>query len=691
MEKSNHSFLKSLALAFGDGLLFGVAVKLAQGPSKPREESMTDLGRLAERLKTVEDRIEETHGVNRDALAKLSEGLDGRVLEKVILALEARLSEHIGQVDRHLAEMDAQVALDLKAWETQARSHAGSFEKAMQQIESRVCEYVETARQHSTEQISGVDQKLSALQEALPAKFREIVDAVRQSLEARLALEVKELESRQAASGVAPEQIRELETKLRAEVEGVAGKLATLREELPPKLRQIVEAVETAMEARIADGDSQLADQLAGIQKALSGLRQEIAGPAGADAVRQSLEGDLRRYAEQLATLDRKLITLQETLPPKIKEIMDAVRDSLDTRIAVEAKGIEERQATQLKQFQASIRAAQDQFREELKAESKTASLEEEVARLRTEMAAAGAKLEQSAAQVGALDGKLTTLQEELPPKIKEIVDAVRQSLDARIAAEVSGLTEQYRAGMQQIETGFRAEREAENLPGKLTAAVDGLMQSMERKLAGEIQALEARAVARSSEIEKAIENFSLLEDRLQTLEQKLQQGSEEAADRAAERVWHSIEERLLQRGAPAPPPTHPAESVTELRQKSSTAEQSVLDLIAGIGQLFERTPAPRETAPAAQEAAPERQPPEPTVVPVAALDGTEAATPEPEAEAEPEPPAAMEEPAQPALQVVPAPSGDDVPEEASVVLLFRPKQPGRKWRIPFVSSLFLM
>ena len=168
---------------------------------------MTDLGPLAERLRKVEDH---TQTIDKTGLAKFGEGLDGRVLEKVIVALEARLTEHIGQVDRRLAEIDAQVALDLKAVDTHTAAQTDAVEKAIQQIEVQVRDYVAEAQQASAEQISGVDRKLSALQDALPAKFREIVEAVRQSMEARVALELTELENRVASRGVAPEQIQEI-------------------------------------------------------------------------------------------------------------------------------------------------------------------------------------------------------------------------------------------------------------------------------------------------------------------------------------------------------------------------------------------------------------------------------------------------------------------------------------------------
>src|SRR5579862_2658440 len=165
MEKSNHSsFLKSLAVAFGDGLAFGVAVKLAQGQSKTREDNMTDLGPLAERLRNVEDHREQAHMIDKDGLMKFSEGLDGRVLEKVIVALEARLTEHVGQVDRRLAEIDAQVALDLKAVDTHTATQANAVETAIRQIESQVRDCVSDAQQANAGQISEIDQKLSALQ-----------------------------------------------------------------------------------------------------------------------------------------------------------------------------------------------------------------------------------------------------------------------------------------------------------------------------------------------------------------------------------------------------------------------------------------------------------------------------------------------------------------------------------------------
>jgi hypothetical protein len=751
MEKSSQSsFLKSLALAFGDGLLFGVAMKLAQGPSKSREDEMTDLGPLAERLRKVEDH---TQTIDKEALTKFGEGLDGRVLEKVIVALEARLTEHVGQVDRRLAEIDAQVALDLKAVDTHTAAQTNAVEKALQQLEAQVRDYVAAAQQSSAAQIAEVDQKLSALHEALPAKFREIVEAVRQSMEARVTLELTELENRVSTRNAAPEQLQELQSSLRGEIEALSGrltaemrglaenqqsqtaplqqalqqletKLTTLREELPPKIRQIVEAVESSMDARISAGDQQAADRAAGLEQAVAALRAEMPSAGG---FQQAVDDSLRRHAEQVGALDQKLTVLQEELPPKIKAIVDAVRESLDARVAVELQGIEERHSAQIQENAARFSAAQEQLRQQLQAESKTPALEQSLAKVQADLSGMDARHQASGRQVA---DRLTGLEQHAA------------QIGAGVAAELESLRAQQSTQIEQLEARLRAERAAENVPAKIDSAVAGLRQSLEARLAAEIHGLEARTAERAPDLEKALQYASLLEARVQALEQKLQQSAEQTVDRAVERVWQALESRLQQRQAQAPVLTQPLETISGLRQKSTSAEQSVLDLIAGIGQLFEK-PAPRVVHEAPRETPPPAPAPEPAMAapvppvhvepePVVTADvepesvaaastppapeapAPEAPAPEPEAKAEPESPvvatepaakapeAAVEpaqapsaqepaaEPAAAAVAVAVAEAAEPALEEKSPVILFKPKDPGRKWRIPFVSSFLL-
>jgi hypothetical protein len=528
---------------------------------------MTGLGRLAERLRKMEDQDRQAQTINGEALMKPGEGFDRRVLDKVIVALEARLTEHVGHVERRIAEMDAQVAIDLKAVLNHAASQNGAFEAVVQQIEAEVRHSMEAAQRYGAEQVLGVDEKLTALQDALPAKFREIVDAVRQAMEARLALELQAL--------AAPTQ--------RA-LQQFEGKLTTLREEMPPKIRQIVDAVEAAMDVRIGAGDRVVASMAEEVRESLEGVAQ-LRAALGAVTVR--LESGDQRAADQAAnleqraaresSLEQRLVVLQEELPPKFRAILDSVRQSIDARIA---------------------------------AELRTPVLEEGIAQLREALGAATARLESDDQRVSALDRKLTLLHEELPPRFKAIVDAVREALDARVGAELHALEEQHRTQIQSVET----------------------------RLVAEMQALEARTLAGAAELEKALQYSSALEARLQALEQKPQPSSEATVERTVERVRQWLESRLLQRTEPSRAP----ESIGELRQKSASAEQSVVDLIAGIGQIFEK---------------PSLAPPEPTN----GAHPVELRQPSPDAELE--------------------------AEEKPDAILLRPKESGRKWRIPMVSS----
>jgi len=717
MEKSNQSsFLKSLALAFGDGLAFGVAVKLAQGPPRTREEGMTDLGPLAERLRKVEDRIDHTQTIDKEALAKFGEGLDGRVLEKVIVALEARLTEHVGLVDRRLAEFDAQIALDLKAVDTHTAAQTSAVEQAIQQIESQVRSYVTAAQQAGAEQIAGVDQRLSALQETLPAKFREIIEAVRQSMEARVALELTEVENRVKAGTVAPQKVEELEARLNGEVAALSeklstalaglaeqqqsqteplqqalqqleSKLSTLREELPPKIRQIVETVEASMEARVAAGDEQAATRLAALEQALAALRDEMPSAGG---FRQAIDESLQRYAEQVSAVDRKLTVLQEELPPKIKAIVDALHESLDARMAAELQTAGAQHRAHIEQTESRLNTAHEQLRQELSAALKTRLDERE---------------HRTAEEATVLKGELSAMQSRL------------DETDRRMAYHATAVEQR----VAQVSQGFTAE-----------------LRQLEERLRSE-QPAAPPAEDHSRELEKALNYAALLEARIAALEKQLAASAVEIENRAIERVWQALESRLQQR-APAPVAVAaPAETVSGLRQRSSSAEQNVLDLIAGIGQLFEKpaahtvmetpppSPKPEEPQPA-EPAAATAAPPEPEPI---HTDDIEPPPPAPAAEAaEPPSAAASAPPAEQAAEVqvvpekpvimmpepraeepqagaaeAPADEAAEATEEADdeesdgplgpdgrpPVILFKPKEAGRKWRIPFVSSFLLV
>ena len=84
---------RSLAVAFGDGLAFGVGMKLAQ--NSPR---------LADRAGRPEDRVP----------AAAAATIDRKALEAIVKTVQARLEEQSAQIERRFAESESRVALEMK-------------------------------------------------------------------------------------------------------------------------------------------------------------------------------------------------------------------------------------------------------------------------------------------------------------------------------------------------------------------------------------------------------------------------------------------------------------------------------------------------------------------------------------------------------------------------------------------------
>jgi len=630
MERTHSSFLNTLAWTCGDALLLGVTLKLAQGRSKSRDDRMSGLGPLAESLRNTEN-LPKPVG-NGGSVRSCAE-LDRNSLDKAIAALEARLGEHAAHVNRRLAEIDAELSLDLKAANRQAAARSQAIEESMARIEGEVRELVSAAHQFVAGEISEIDRKLSVLGEGLPAQLHEMAGAVRQSMEARIALAFTELENRadpvplEEQYAALRNEVEALSARLADDLDGLVeqqnnetaplrralrqleGELAALRDESPAMIRQIVQPLEASLEARISAGSLQTADRLANLEQALARSRAEMPSRAGFE---QLLDERLRRPVEQVAELERKLTIVQVELPAKIKAIIDAVRQLLETRLASELRGIEERASEYSRQAEAKLKEAQAEFRRQLAAESKTPALERSLAKLEAGVAALNSRFESSEARLR--DG-LASLEQQCAQSA------------AGMAAELETLRERHSSEINQLEVRWRAETTS-----ALDSAIAGLRQSQEATL--------------SSGLEAFVRYVSLLEARVQDLETKLRESAAETLERAVERVWQVLQARIEQHQKGATPPPAEAQTIGSLRQAAVDSDQAVVDLIAAIGQLFEK-PAPRL---------------------MCAAPGAAPAAPQPDL---PAPPKAQSNPAK--------------------VLFLMPRASRARYRIPFVASFLLV
>jgi hypothetical protein len=105
------SVLRSLALSFGEGLAFSVGMKLTQnvtGAGNPPVET-PDFGPIAARLEQIEQRVAKTERPREP------QALDQRVIAAIVSALESRLQEHSGQVERRVEQESAALRDEVRA------------------------------------------------------------------------------------------------------------------------------------------------------------------------------------------------------------------------------------------------------------------------------------------------------------------------------------------------------------------------------------------------------------------------------------------------------------------------------------------------------------------------------------------------------------------------------------------------
>jgi hypothetical protein len=273
MESSRDSSVwRSLAVTFGGGLALGaVTMKLTQTALRPAEATRRpEPDAVTDRLKVVERRLEKRPEKlehppvpPRPAAATPAPAavMDQRVLEAVIGAVDARLHEHAGQMDRRLADLEARMAvaqgLQQQDRETaeQLRQDAAALRQAMELELRQVRESVslaaagQTATRTDFEMFSRLhQQQLADLRQEYRQEVAQLRGEVERSIETRIVTS--------AAAAVAA-QLEEQLAPLRAEVRQKEQELAELR-------RRLADSEKSALDVVSAIGDvcRQAADRI---------------------------------------------------------------------------------------------------------------------------------------------------------------------------------------------------------------------------------------------------------------------------------------------------------------------------------------------------------------------------------------------------------------------------------------------
>ena len=115
MENARDSSMwRSLAVAFGDGLAFGVGMKLTQNVARQPGVPQSGATALADRFERLDQRLERLEhtpiAAPEAAPGPEPAGFARKVIETVVQAVDERLNEHAKQMEHRLAELEARMA-----------------------------------------------------------------------------------------------------------------------------------------------------------------------------------------------------------------------------------------------------------------------------------------------------------------------------------------------------------------------------------------------------------------------------------------------------------------------------------------------------------------------------------------------------------------------------------------------------
>jgi hypothetical protein len=239
------SVLRSLAVAFGDGLAFGAGLKLTHRTAVSAGSASAhpaDLARLIERIAEIEKRVEESaRAPVARAVAASSAPFDQKVLEAVVAALDARLNEQAGRTESRVAQLEARLAIELKSLHQSDHSVEAAVETRVEELTSYFDNQITALRRQADE-----DRHTESSARAVAV------------LEDRLAVELQSLQRRDLSLETAIEnRIDELGSNFDIQIavlrrQADEDRLA-IRSEMAAMHREFAEEAARAVERRVEE------------------------------------------------------------------------------------------------------------------------------------------------------------------------------------------------------------------------------------------------------------------------------------------------------------------------------------------------------------------------------------------------------------------------------------------------------
>lgn len=503
----------------------------AAADAKSAQEGGPEEGSAVVDVKTLREEAETSHALAVQLKIQLEEEqTEADVTRSNLAAAEAALTE-AKEMCQNLQQQVETVTQELScARNAQEEGTANSAE-----LESRIAELEEQLQEALADAEASVTAMESA-QAAADATAESIREELRQGQEEEAARHKEELEQLQAEVNAAREQVDSLNLELKAK-EDAAQEAAHMITSMDASLKQKMEEI-SDMQTKLSDTQTALSEatssgsaeeMLVAKEKEIADLRDAIvsAEKAHSEAVEQ-LRADISASAAALiqaqaasekhaanaadaaantaaleAELQEKDATLQEqtlAFEEQEKQLSDAV-----TAVQVAEEGLAEaKKANELLVEAAnSTQGAEEHTNEELRAAqcrlaeamATADSLREEVATVKTELAAAAArKNEHFEVERAAMEKNFAELQEQLRA-------STERHTDLETAAEQ--LREEAEKQVRTIEEAVQAKHEQQAVAAALREEVESLKAGKEQEqVAEDVTALSNQLDALRSQLD---------------------------------------------------------------------------------------------------------------------------------------------------------------------------------------------
>jgi hypothetical protein len=240
MQNSRDSSVwRTLAVAFGDGLAFGVGVTLTRNAARlAATKSATPVpGPVNGRAGGIEPRRLEQASERSGAAGPLplaGAPLSHAAADAVLAAIDGRFTEIGGRIDRRLAELEVQIKIELDDLDVQDHALAEGVETRISGLRGEIAEAVAAQRKSIEADMRGLRAQMAAVHKEFAETLARLMDEqIAKTIAARLQTveeELRETIREQARLNGQDQQIAELRERMESQERNVRNLVTALGE-----------------------------------------------------------------------------------------------------------------------------------------------------------------------------------------------------------------------------------------------------------------------------------------------------------------------------------------------------------------------------------------------------------------------------------------------------------------------------